>query len=435
VRGQGVIGLLAAVMLAGSMWFYVQHVVIREQLANATAHGIPRGNLSDLYPRWLGTRELLLRHRDPYSREITREIQAGYYGRPLDRSHPDDPKDQQGFAYPLYVVFLLAPTITLPFPVVQSGFFWLLVVATLVTILLWLRILQWRPSWATMATLVVMTLGSFQVLQGLKLQQLTLLVSALIAASVALLVAGHLFLAGIVLALATIKPQLIVFLACWIVFWTLSSWRERRNFVFGFLGMLILLAAGAELLMPGWVAEFRKAISEYRQYNDGALSVLQTLISPLLGTVVAALVILVTACLCWRMRQVAADSTAFTWTTTIVLAITILVIPKTSSYNHVLLLPGIMFAARYWRTGWRNSPAARVTLLAAILILFWPWLAAFFLTLIALVAPVSSLGDAWIAPLYTSLATPFAVFAVIAFNLRVLGEPASETKPDRISSP
>ncbi len=116
------------------------------QKADAAAHGRPRGNLSDLYPRWLGARELLLHHRDPYSPEVTREIQAGYYGRVLDPDRADDPKDQQGFAYPVYVVFLLAPTIGLPFPVVQTGFRWLLVVLTLLSVPLWLRAVRWRPS-------------------------------------------------------------------------------------------------------------------------------------------------------------------------------------------------------------------------------------------------------------------------------------------------
>ena len=69
----------------------------------------------------------MLHHRDPYGPEVTREIQAGYYGRPLEPGRADDPKDQQGFAYPVHVVFLLAPTIGLPFPVVQTGFRWLLV--------------------------------------------------------------------------------------------------------------------------------------------------------------------------------------------------------------------------------------------------------------------------------------------------------------------
>src|SRR5579872_6144757 len=113
-----------ALVLAGSMWFYVQHVMIPHQQVEATKFDIPRGNLSDLYPRWLGARELLLHHRDPYGADITREIQVGYYGRPLDAARSGDPKDQQAFAYPLYVVLLLAPTVGLPFATVHWIFFW-----------------------------------------------------------------------------------------------------------------------------------------------------------------------------------------------------------------------------------------------------------------------------------------------------------------------
>src|SRR5258705_4466993 len=104
-----------ALLCTGSMWFYVQRVLAPHQRAEAATQRWPRGNLSDLYPRSLGARELLLRHRDPYSAELTLEIQSGYYGRPLDPSRPEDPKDQQRFAYPVYVVFLMAPTIGLPF--------------------------------------------------------------------------------------------------------------------------------------------------------------------------------------------------------------------------------------------------------------------------------------------------------------------------------
>ncbi len=67
-----------ALLLVSGMLFYVQGILIPYQEKDATSHNQPRGNLSDLYPRWLGARELLLHGRDPYSPEITREIQAGY---------------------------------------------------------------------------------------------------------------------------------------------------------------------------------------------------------------------------------------------------------------------------------------------------------------------------------------------------------------------
>jgi hypothetical protein len=96
---------LLAVLCGVSMWTYADCVLIPYQKAFAFSHDRPRGNLSDLYPRWLGARELLLHGRDPYSAEVTSEIQAGYYGRPLDASRPYDPRDQAGFAYPVYVAF------------------------------------------------------------------------------------------------------------------------------------------------------------------------------------------------------------------------------------------------------------------------------------------------------------------------------------------
>lgn len=419
---RGPAGLLIALAFAVSMWFYVQHVMIGHQISEAQARDIPRGNLSDLYPRWLGARELLLHHRDPYSSEITRDIQAGYYGRPLDPSRPDDPKDQQGFAYPLYVVFLLAPTIKLPFRIVQFGFLGLLGLATLATVLLWIRALKWHPSWWTTAAVIVLTMGSFQVVQGLKLQQLTLLVGAMIALSVVLAAERHLASAGILLAIATIKPQLVSLLAFWLVLWALGDWARRRNLVFAFGGALLLLITGAELLMPGWVGQFRQALGEYRQYNNGALSILQVLLSRLWGTLLAALILLATARLCWKMRQAPTDSPAFVWTTALVLAITILVIPKASPYNQVLLLPGVLLVAQHWRIAWTKSPVARMTLLVSVAILFWPWLAALAIMIIAAFSSLTMLGKAWVAPASTLLAIPFAVCALLGFSLRTLAD-------------
>src|SRR5216684_1681180 len=200
--------LILATLAAASMWFYVDRILVTYQVTDAAVHDRPRGNLSDLYPRWLGARELLLHGRNPYSPEITAEIQTGYYGRVLDASRPDDPRDQQGFAYPVYVVFLLAPVIGLSFQTVQILFHWLLIAFTAASVLLWLRTLQWRLPALAITSCMALTLGSMPVVQGIKLQQLSLLVAALLTASAASLAGGFLFLGGMFLALATIKPQL-----------------------------------------------------------------------------------------------------------------------------------------------------------------------------------------------------------------------------------
>jgi len=408
---------------AASMWFYVQWVLVPYQKADAAAHGRPRGNLSDLYPRWLGTRELLLHHRDPYSSEVTREIQSGYYGRPLDPRRMDDPrfnepKDQQGFAYPLHVIFLLAPTIGLPFPVVQAGFRWLLVILTLASVLLWLRVLRWRPSAATTAIIILLTLGSYAVVQGIKLQQLTLVVSALLAGCGAALVAGHFSLAGFLLALATIKPQLALPLAGWLTLWAASDWRRRQSFIWSFaLSMAIFLGA-SEYILPGWMREFRDAVAAYRQYTGGAGSLLDVLTTPWLGKILAAVAVLAVVVMGWKVRRASHDSAAFSSILALVLAVTLVIVPSFAPYNQVLLLPAVFLITISWKDLWSRGSLTRVACGLGLLVVGWPWLASCGLMLASRFVSPSSLQKAWTVPLYTSLGIPLVVLGLLSLCTR-----------------
>jgi len=74
---------------------------------------IPSGN--DFYPRWRGTRALLLEGKDPYSEEVTLETQKGMCGRPARGN-----EDQVAFAYPLYVSLFILPLAFLPYPQAQA---------------------------------------------------------------------------------------------------------------------------------------------------------------------------------------------------------------------------------------------------------------------------------------------------------------------------
>lgn len=401
------------------MWFYMQYVLIRHQASYALLHEIPRGNLSDLYPRWLGTRELLLHHQDPYSAEVTREIQVGYYGRAIDRSRPSDPTDEQGFAYPVYVVFLLAPTIRMPFSIVQIGFRWFLIALTAASVPLWLRTLRWRISSSALVTVIVLTLGSFQVLQGIKLQQLSLLVSGLITGCASLLAGGSFFLAGVLLALASIKPQLTVPLSAWLLFWALSEWRQRKKFVWGFCGTIAVLSVAGELVLPGWIGRFRQAIIAYRRYNNGAESSLELLFTPTVGRLLTVAVLLGLAALCWRTRRVSHREPAFHGMLALVLATTIAIAPKEAPYNQVLLLAPILLVARHSPILWTRSPLSRVSLAIAGLMIAWPWLAAAGIFIASFFLPPDQVQKAWVVPVYTSLAIPLAVAILTSYTIRL----------------
>jgi Glycosyltransferase family 87 len=420
------LGFALALLMAAGMCFYVQKVLIPYQKADAAAHQRPRGILSDLYPRWLGARELLLHRSDPYSADFTRDIQTGYYGRPLVPGRPGEPKDEERFAYPVYVVFFLAPTITLPFATVQIAFTWILGMLTAVSVLLWLYTIRWQPSPSVLAILLVLTVGSFATIQGIKLQQLSLLEGALVAASAALLSGDQLFLSGVVLALATIKPQLVVLLAAWLTIWTLADWRRRQSWLWGFLLTGALLAGAGEYVLPGWLGEFVNGLAAYNRYTGGH-SLLDVLTPRGGGVLLSVLFLLSTALVCWRLRRALADSPSFRLAIALVLAVTVVVAPMVAPYNQILLLPAIFLILRSWRALWQKGPLIRAGCIFGALIVCWPWLASLALALGSLMLPASSVQRAWAVPLWSSLGIPLVVLGLLALAVRDSTEPQARS--------
>lgn len=403
-----------------AMWIWVQRIAIPQQQVDSAERGIPRGNLSDLYPRWLGARELLLHRRDPYSAEITREIQQGYYGRVLDSSRPNDPRDQQAFAYPLYVVFVLAPTVGLPFAVVQRIFFYFLVAFTAASVLLWLRALNWRLSLSSQLVWIVLVLGSFPAIQGFKLQQLTLLVAGLIALSLAALARGRFVWAGVALAVASIKPQLVFLLVLWLCIWVTGDWRERRNIFWSMSLSAAALVVGAEMLLPGWIQEFRTASTAYYQYTGGGRSVLDVLLSPVAGRIVSAFLVIALLIALWRWRRASESSPEFQYSLALVLATTLTVIPMFAPYNQLLLIPVLMLVVRAVQDLWAKSAVSRGLTAIAALTVLWPWLAAAGLVIASLFVPRTRVLNAWKLPICTSLAIPITILALVWVSRNVL---------------
>jgi hypothetical protein len=397
------------------MGIYVQRVLIAHEVQEAALTGSARGILSDLYPRWYGARELLLHGRDPYSAEVTKEIRSDYYGQALDSARPGSPKDQQAFAYPLYVVFLLAPTVHSAFEPVRVGFLVFLFLLTAASVWLWLRFLEWNLPPAMLAAVLVLSLGNFSAWQGLKLQQLTLLVCALLAAALASLVAERPILAGILLALATIKPQLVAFVLVWLILWTTGHWRERQRWMWSFGATMLALLGGSQFLLPGWLGEFLAAVRDYHRYTGGT-SVFGVLLPPGLETAAWTVLTVGLLFVAWRARHVSLASEQFRLTTLLILAGTLLQIPMIAPYNYLLLLPGILWLLCHRERAVSNV-VTRVTAGLAALSILWPWLAATGLALGLLVFPRDTILRAWHVPLWTALVIPVTVFAILALQV------------------
>jgi hypothetical protein len=402
------------------MWIWVQAIAVPHQQAESATRGAPRGNLSDLYPRWLGARELLLHHRDPYTEEITREIQIGYYGRVLDPTRPNDPKDQQAFAYPIYVVLMLAPTVTFSFAAVHKAVFWLFALLTALSVMWWRHTLGWRLSASAKIAWILLTLSCFPSIQGLKLQQLTVLVAALVAASINRISRREFVWAGLLLALATIKPQLVFLTVLWLCIWVSGNWRERRRFVWSFgISMALLIGAG-EALLPGWIKEFRTAMASYYRYTGGGNSVLDVVLTPTLGRVTAAFLVAILLAIAWETRRHDESSPEFQYSLSLTLATTLLVIPMFAPYNQVLLVPAFMMFLRSIRQLWNRNRLSRFFVAITALSVFWPFLAGASLVAALAFLPDPTVQKAWGLPFYPSFAIPITIYAMLLASKGVL---------------
>jgi hypothetical protein len=400
-----VLPLFLALLMSG----YYAHTrqLIAQRLDN---DGFPERNFSDLFPRWFGTRELLLNGRDPYSPEITSEIQRGYYGRPIDHNRPSDPIDEQRFAYPLFVVFLLAPTITMPFTVVKLLFTVILSVFAIWGILLWIEVIGFKAGRDKIITCILLTLATIPYAQGIQLQQLSVLVAFFLAGAAYALATEKFAVAGLLMAAATIKPQLSVYFIGCVLLWSMWEWRSRNRVAISFFTVLMALVLASEALLPRWHLEFITGIEHYLHYTQATTSV-HELFGPFGGTAVLLVITIITALAVWRAKSEPIDSDDFVLAISLVLVFTCIVIPSLAPHNQVLLVPAYLLLVKDRKHIWAGGRIARSLWSAAWLTLAWPWLVgAVLVTTLVLDRPSSRL---WDLPLATNPLVPITVFAAL----------------------
>jgi len=406
--------LFFVLLCSASLFFHWNRIEQRSQVVEPSAdHTKPR-SLTDLYPPWLAARESLLRRRDPYGSDVTREIQLAYFGRELDSSHISDLSNAQRFslayrfAYPIYTVLFLAPTIKMQFHRAQIVSWWFFLSATLVAVFLWLRFLRLRPHASTLVAVFAMLLSSIPVMQGLRLLQLGLLVAALIAAAALSVAKGRLFLAGALLALATIRPQMSVLVIAWFTLWLSAAWTQRRSLLWGFGVTLAALLLASEYLRPGWLLRYPAVLAAYADYT-GAASLLGLLMPSTLHWPLMIGALLTASAFCWRARRQPANSSAFAIALGFALTLTVLIVPTViPPFNHVLLLPVALLMILHWKDLWRNNTFARFASVVFCGFAFLPWLLAVIFVFLPSALRQSQL--LWSAPLTASLALPFAAF-------------------------
>lgn len=362
--------LLLSLLICAVTGLYVFRVLVPCNDYIGAHDGGLKAQMWDLYPRWVGARELLLHGRNPYGTEVTQEIQMAYYGHTITQDYRNDGHkiiDEQRFAYPVYVVFLMAPFIDVDFAEVQHWAPAGLALLAVLCVPLCLDILRWKLPRTAVAAIALFTVSSPQIVQGMRHQQLAILVGLALFAGAWCACRNHLASAGALLAWSTIKPQMALFPLCFFLIWVIGDWCKRWRLLAGFMAMLLALIGAGELVLPGWISYFLAGAAAYRRYFP-TTSLPRVALGDMLGEILGGLIVLGLLLFAWRGRKEPAGSRKFAITFAAFLMGTLLAFPLLTPFNQVMLILPTMLLLQDWKA------LPRLSRIAFIANLSWPWI-------------------------------------------------------------
>jgi Glycosyltransferase family 87 len=413
------LGLFVCLLLLLTMGYYFFGLLIPRSHAALAAKNLNGGYGygNDLYQIWFTTRTVLAHRVDPFSPAIERQIETGLYGRPLDRRNPTDRSiPYRGFCYPLYADIVALPLSLLPFPAVQVVLSCVLPVAVWIAVACWCAALGLTISRVNLLSLVLITLAAFPVLEGVYALQPTLIVAALVAAATAALGRDQFVRAGILLALATIKPQLSFLPMLGLLVWTLADWQPRKKLLIAFCLSFGFLLLASEIWLPHWWLGWIHNLSAYRQTNSPPLA--QLVLGRALGRAVSVVLVGLALVAVVRWRRCSASAPRFYLLLAYLLATSVVAISSSiASYDQMLLLPAILWLWVNRQSILRANRALRLVALLAIATLCWQWIIGPILAVASFLFPVARSSQAIVLPLVTAASFPLILIALLATSV------------------
>ncbi|MDA1330573.1 MAG: glycosyltransferase family 87 protein [Chloroflexi bacterium] len=239
---------LIALALAGLTWANYQF-----------AEYNPGGN--DFIPRWVGVRLLLTEGQDPYSVETTLAIQEAMYGR---AAAPGE--DQALFAYPLYSSLIFAPFAAVgEYSLARALWMTLLEISLLATVLLAMQLSDWKPDRLILIGLLLFAIAWYHGARPLINGNAAILVALFFVAGLWFLREKQDGAAGLLFALSTIKPQMVLLAVPYALIWAIS--RRRYRLVVSFLVALAAMLGFSFWLQPNWLGENIAQVLAYSSYT------------------------------------------------------------------------------------------------------------------------------------------------------------------------
>lgn len=215
---------------------------------------------NDFFVRWLGGRALILHGVNPYDQSVAEAAQKAMFGH---LSRPED-KDEAYFAYPLYTLYFFWPLSLVPYDWAQAIWMTLLQFMLLAITALSIVLSGWRPpGWLVLVT-VLWGIFFYNGARAIILGQFSVLVGLALMLALWAIAAGRDAWAGVLLAVTTIKPQVVFLVIAFLLLWALFC--RRRRIVISFALTMAGLVLSSMALVPSWPLDFANNLVAYSSY-------------------------------------------------------------------------------------------------------------------------------------------------------------------------
>ncbi len=340
---------------------------------------------TDFLVHWTGLRLFFQQGISPYSDQAALAIQNAVYG------HAAAPGQHElRVAYPLYSVVIFGPFLLINnFDLARSIWMTLLEFGVIATTYFSILLFSWKPRRGIIIGLLIFSLFWYHALRTVVNGNVVILIGLGLVGVLLALKNGFDELAGVLLALTTIKPQAVLVFILLVFFWAITH--KRGKIILWFFIALGILIAFASLLIPDWIIQNIREVIRYTSYNPpGTLQTVFQSFWPSFGSRVGiALTVLVIAMLLvewWLSRK--GDTDRFMWTACLTLVCSQWAGIQSDAGNFIIMFPALVLIFKIITERWKKR--GDVIIWGIMILLFFGLWVVFLATLQHLDQPVQS---------------------------------------------
>jgi hypothetical protein len=335
----------------------------------------PGGN--DFLARWGGTRLFLFKGMSPYSEEVGKEVQLLYYGR-LAKAD----EEQGRLFYPLYSLVFYAPFALINnYVIARALWMTLLEIAALFLAYFSIQFTEWKPHFILLTCFFLFSITWYFSVRAIINGNIIMLVSLGITAAFTAMKSGRWTLSGILLAFTTVKPQVVLLIILFTLYWSLQQ--RKWHLLIGFSCTMLILAGISTLLIPDWVIQNFQVIGNYPAYPPGNIITALELFLPDYGKPLGWIIIAACSLLLiveWAATRYALLNHYF-WLACLTLVISQWVTLQSDPGNQIILFQALALAFSTWCMHW-GKVGQTVVFVSMVLLLLGLWL--LFITTVSL---------------------------------------------------